>query len=204
MSRRNRIISLLLALGLAGLAAAAGAEVMTLGVYFRGETENAGGESRLIPLSGSFRVLQGGMEKGIVRAGETTVTVDGTDPVTLVVMPETVEAGWDLTETRTTVAMADGGNVTVPILVGRLTENTVARAPETEAPAENTETAEAGEAAESAPGNSAESPEDGEKAAAAVPRGPVSTPELGMSPVSTATTKSRRRGGWSAPRRPGC
>ena len=56
---------------------------MTLGVYFRGLAEREDGTTVQVPLTGSFRVTQGGIEKGILQAGVTTVTVAGSDPVTL-------------------------------------------------------------------------------------------------------------------------
>ena len=109
----NRFAALLLALGLIfGMIAPAGAEVMTLGVYFRGILEKEDGSTVLVPLSGSFRVMQGGLDRGVIQAGESTVTVSGTDPVSVTPMMETIPAGWDLTHAAVTVEMA-GGNVTV-------------------------------------------------------------------------------------------
>ncbi|MBQ9210568.1 MAG: carboxypeptidase regulatory-like domain-containing protein [Clostridia bacterium] len=114
----TRIIPLALALALIfSLMSSAAADVMTVGVYFRGIVEQADGSSGQVPLSGSFRVMQGGMDRGVIQAGESTVTVEGTDPVTLVPMPETIPAGWDLSEAQVMVEMLDGGNVNVPILV---------------------------------------------------------------------------------------
>ena len=124
-------MALLLAAGMMlALMVPAGAEVMTLGVYFRGLVEKEDGTVEQIPLEGSFLVLQGGLEKGIIRAGETVLSLDGSDPVSVMPMPETIDGGWDLTQAGTTVAMADGMNVTVPVLVRKLTENTVAAVPE--------------------------------------------------------------------------
>ena len=107
---------------------------MTVGVYFRGLVEQADGTVQQVPLAGSFRVLQGGMEKGVIEAGETAVAVDGSDPVTVLPMPETIEAGWDLTGAGTTVSMVNGGNVTVPILVEKLEDIIVTPVPETPVP----------------------------------------------------------------------
>ena len=121
MKKGTRLLLIMMAVALCfGHFSPARAEVMTLGIYFRGLVPQEDGTEVQIPLTGSFRVMQGGMEKGTVRAGETTLTVAGSDPVTLVPMAETIPAGWDLTEARVTVAMADGSNVTVPILVHAL------------------------------------------------------------------------------------
>ena len=118
MKGRTRFIALALTIGLMlSLAVPAGAEVATVGIYFRGMTEREDGTPVQVPLTGSFQVLQGGMEKGVIQAGETTLTLYGSDPVTLVPMPETIEAGWNLADARITLNLTDGGNVTVPILV---------------------------------------------------------------------------------------
>ena len=83
----NRFAALLLALGLIfGMIAPASAEVMTLGVYFRGILEKEDGSTVMVPLSGSFRVMQGGLDRGVIQAGESTVTLSGTDPVSVTPM----------------------------------------------------------------------------------------------------------------------
>ena len=195
MKTKNRILIFLLAAGLMlALTAPAGAEVTTLGVYFRGILEQADGTEARVPLDGSFRVTQGGMDRGVIAAGQSTVTVAGTDPVTLVPMPETIEPGWDLTSAWTTVTLT-GGNVTVPVLVRKLDGSrsaAVTAAPETAAPAENAgqETAEpAGETAESpAPETAATEetdPGNAGTAAAATAPVPVVTPEWNATPVPT-------------------
>ena len=156
MKGRTRLISLVTALALLlalSPATPAKADVMTLGVYLRGLLEQEDGTTAQIPLEGSFRVMQGGLDRGVIRAGETTAAVDGTDAVTLLPLPETIPAGWDVTGARTVVSMADGGNVTVPILLPQLKEDTVAETPapvpETEAPgAAETETGTTASAAE--------------------------------------------------------
>lgn len=122
MKGRTRILALALVLVLVlmiGCAAPAGAEVMTLGVYFRGVAEREDGTAVEIPLAGSFRVLQGGMDRGVIQAGETTVTLKGSEPASLVPMPETIEPGWDLSQARVTVNLTRTGNMTVPILAKR-------------------------------------------------------------------------------------
>ena len=62
------------------------AEVTTLGVCFLGIVPREDGTEAQVTLSGSFRVMQGGLDRGVIQAGKTTVTVSGTDPVTLVPM----------------------------------------------------------------------------------------------------------------------
>jgi len=74
------------------MTAAARAEVMTIGVYFRGLVPQEDGSSRQVPLAGSFRVIQGGMDRGVIVAGETVVAVDGSEPVVLTPMAETIPA----------------------------------------------------------------------------------------------------------------
>jgi len=125
----TRLLSFFLALGLlCGLSAPASANVMTLGVWFRGIVEAEDGSTTQIPLEGSFRVTQGGLERGVIQAGVNTVNLEGTDPVTLTPMVETIQAGWDLSGATVTVNMTEAGNVTVPILVRKLTEGSVAAA----------------------------------------------------------------------------
>ena len=46
-------------------------------------------------MEGSFRVLQGGLERGTVQAGADTVTLTEPGPVVLEPIPETFPAGWD-------------------------------------------------------------------------------------------------------------
>ena len=191
MKRWTRLILFALAVCLLFTQAApARAEVMTLGVYFRGLAEKEDGTTEQIPLEGSFRVLQGGMLRGTIQAGVTTVTLDGSDPVTVEPMAETIAPGWDLTGVRVTIPMTDGGNVTVPILVSPLKEGTVAEVPaaqEVPAAETGTETAENGPVevfpVETVPGAAA----DVTAAPTAVPVA-TPTPEWNnQTPVPTAT-----------------
>ena len=167
------------------------ADVMTLGVYFRGIVEREDGTETEVPLSGSFRVLQGGLEKGIIRAGEETLTVDGSDPVTVVPLAESVAGGWDLSDARVTVPMANGGNVTVPIRVRQATGEapvSPAESPEEPAPETEGEPSEEPENPEMEPEKEPEGTENGGKTESAPTALPAetATPALNLTPVPTA------------------
>ena len=71
---------------------AAKAEVMTLGVWLRGLITAEDGAAAQVPVEGSFRVLQGGLERGTVQAGVDTVTLTEPGPVVLEPIPETFPA----------------------------------------------------------------------------------------------------------------
>ena len=181
-------MALLLAAGMMlALMVPAGAEVMTLGVYFRGLVEKEDGTVEQIPLEGSFLVLQGGLEKGIIRAGETVLSLDGSDPVSVMPMPETIDGGWDLTQAGTTVAMADGMNVTVPVLVRKLTENTVAAVPEIPAAPTAVPVSFAQSVSTAAPEETAgqAEPQKNEAGSRTAAAEPTATPEWQMTPVPT-------------------
>ena len=180
----TRFITLLLTVCLAlGLCTTAGAEVMTLGVYFRGLAEREDGTTVQVPLTGSFRVTQGGIEKGILQAGVTTVTLDGSDPVTITPVAETIPAGWDLRNAAVTVNMADGGNVTVPILVPQLKDDYAAAAAETPEPAPETPEAPG----EPTPETAEQSEEGGEDEPETQQPAPAATPEWHQTPVPENT-----------------
>ena len=194
MKGKTRWIALVLILELlCSFAVPAGAEVMTLGVSFRGVTEREDGTEIQVALAGSFRVTQGGMDQGVIQAGVTTVTVSGTDPVTLIPMPETIDPGWDLAGARTTVNMTESGTVTVPILVKPLKEQT---APADNPGAEETQTSSAGMPEENKEAQTADgSPElsDGTAEETEEPAGisvqntePAATPAWSQTAVPTA------------------
>jgi len=183
MKRWTRLCMLALAVVLVlGIVVPARADVMTLGVYLRGLMETENGTTEKVPVSGAFRVLQGGLEAGTIRAGEETLNVSGSGPVTLEPLPETFDAGWDLSDARVTVDMTTG-SVTVPIFLPRLTEETVAAVPVTEAPQEETP---AETAAPEEDDIHVEDLVETATVAAAVSLEPVATPVLAMTPVPTA------------------
>ena len=107
----------------------AAAEPMTLGVWVRGIRTLEDGSTVQASVEGSFRVLQGGLEAGIIQAGGKPVTLTSEGPVVLAPMPETFAAGWDLSSATTTVVWTPG-NVTVPVLLPEVTEESRARLPE--------------------------------------------------------------------------
>ena len=179
MKIKNRLIALLLTAGLAlSLVSGARADVMTLSVSFQGVFEQADGTAAQRALSGSFRVTQGGMDRGTLEAGASSLTVNGTDPVTLIPMAETIEPGWDLSEARVTVPMADGGNVTVPITVRRLAEGSAAaRTQSAETPSEEPAPEASPEEKEKDGTEPAEGTEAPSQAAAGKTPAPTATPE---------------------------
>ena len=188
----NRLIWLLLALTLAaGFVSPASAEVMTLGVWLRGIRTMEDGSTVQVPLEGSFRVRQGGLEIGTIRAGEGAVTLTEGGAVVLEPMTETFSAGWDLSAARTGVDWTPG-NVTVPILLPELTAESAARAAaaaeptpvpeETAAPAAET-AGGAADGAETADGAGESGTESAPKAES---EAPAVTPALNMTPVPTA------------------
>ena len=100
---------------LAGVCPAAQAEVMTLGVYFCGQIPLEDGNTEIIRLEGSFRVIQNGLEIGRIEGNET-ILVTGNEPVTVEPVPESVDPAWNLEGASCEVAMTDG-TVIVPVLV---------------------------------------------------------------------------------------
>ena len=101
MKGRTRWLWILLALALVLSAmASASAEVMTLGVWLRGIRPAEDGTTVQVPLEGSFRVTQGGLEAGIIEAGVNTVALSREQQAVLEPMAETFSAGWDLSEAR--------------------------------------------------------------------------------------------------------
>ena len=119
MTKVKRIIALLLALLLVlGLVPTAGADVVTVGVYFCGKRSTGNGPETTVKLEGRFRVLQNGEDAGVIEAGKTTVTLPDTDRIRLVPLADTIEPGWDLSTAFCEVVPSEGGGtVTVPVIV---------------------------------------------------------------------------------------
>ena len=115
MIKKMLILLMALAALTAGMSAAL-ADAMTLSVYFCGQIPREDGGVDTLPLEGTFRVFQGGVELGEIAVGETLL-VTGTEGVRLEPLPETIEPAWDLTGAVTEVAMTDGTHVTVPVVV---------------------------------------------------------------------------------------
>ena len=79
MRKTGRILAALLILALlCGMIPAAGAEVVTVGVYFSGRRIAEDGSESFVKLEGSFRVIQNGLEVGVIRAGKDTLTLPDT------------------------------------------------------------------------------------------------------------------------------
>ena len=184
MRGRTRLIWLLALLLAACVVLSASAEVMSLGVWLRGIRTLEDGSTVQVPLTGSFRVLQGGMEKGIIQAGENAVTLSTEMNAVLEPMAETFSAGWDLSEARTTVTWT-AGNVTIPILLPELTADTTAETPEA---VEEKNGAEDGEEGKEEEKNEETDIHQAEAAEPAAKAKATPTPELNLTPVPTAMT----------------
>ena len=164
---------------------AAKAEVMTLGVWLRGLITAEDGTTAQVPVEGAFRVLQGGLERGVIQAGADSVTLTEPGPVVLEPIPETFPAGWDLSGARVPVAYTDG-TVTVPVLVPKLEEGAAAQVPAAAAAAAETAAEE-----DKTPADSLPSLETAAPAADALPlvtAAPTQVPEVMFTPVPAEET----------------
>ena len=184
MRGRTRWIGLLLAALLAaGIVMPASAEVMTLGVWLRGIRTAEDGSVTQVPVEGSFRVTQGGLEAGVIQAGENTLALSREQQIVLEPMAETFPAGWDLSQARVTVDWT-AGNVMVPVLL-QAVSMPAEEAGGTEA-AEDLAQADVSEETE-APGESRETElYQAQLETAQTPAPATATPELNMTPVPTA------------------
>lgn len=118
MLKVHRLIALTLVLALVlGIIPTAGADVVTLGVYFCGKRAAANGTEVTVRLEGKFRVLQNGEDAGVIEAGKTTVTLPGTERIRLVPLAESIDPAWDLSTAYCEVKPEAGGLVTVPVIV---------------------------------------------------------------------------------------
>ena len=193
MRRWTRWIWMLLAALLAvGIVLPASAEVMTLGVWLRGIRTAEDGTAVQVPLEGSFRVTQGGLEAGVIQAGVNTVTLNRDQQIVLEPMAETFSPGWDLSEAWVTVDWIEG-NVMVPVLLP---------AKKAEAPAETEGAVTDGSAPETDAEPSASAVEKAEPSPTDIPEEEffqaqvesarssraTPTPELNLTPVPTAET----------------
>ena len=118
MRKANRSIALFLALALlCGMAVTVHAEVATLGIYFCGKRTSDDGSVTVVKLEGRFRVTQNGEDVGIIQAGKETLTLNSTERVRIVPLPESISPEWDLSNAACAVELAAGGTTTVPIVV---------------------------------------------------------------------------------------
>ncbi|MBQ6382754.1 MAG: hypothetical protein IJJ42_04065 [Clostridia bacterium] len=113
----RRLIALAAALLLVCLCCAAMGEVATIGVSFSGMTEQEDGSYAVTSLSGSFRLIRNGETIAVLRAGEDTVTVSGTDRLFLEPVMETMPLGWDLSTAGMEITPPAGTTMFVPVVV---------------------------------------------------------------------------------------
>ena len=167
---------------LCGLAAAARADVATLGIYFCGKRVAEDGTETIVRLDGKFSVTQNGEEIGTIQAGKETITLPGTERIRIAPLPETVSPEWDLTKAYCEVYPEAGGTTTVSVVVDQLQDGTVAPVPTAEPAAvsgQDEEDTDAGYAEDGDTEETGEETGDGEEEAyAAIPSGPVTTPTL--------------------------
>lgn len=130
MMKRLRILCLILCIMfLAGMIPVAAAEMSTLGVYFCGLQERADGTMEPVQLTGRFFVLQNGEELGLIQAGEESVLLTGTAPVTVKPVMSSMPKGWDIPEEGLTVVPNSGSTTTVPFMVYPVAETNPAPVP---------------------------------------------------------------------------
>lgn len=157
MIKTSRCIALLLVLALlCGMITTAGADVVTLGIYFCGRRIAGDGTEKIIRLEGRFRVTQNGAEVGVISAGKETITLYSTERIRIEPLPETISPEWDLSGAARDVIPEAGGTVTVSIVVEPLTAEAAMSTPTPEPAAEEPD--EGGE-----PVNPAEPEEDGQE-----------------------------------------
>ena len=181
MTKASRCIALFLMLALlCGLAAAAHADVVTLGIYFTGRRTTEDGTERIVRLEGRFRVTQNDEEIGVIQAGKTVLTLNGTERIRIEPLPESIAPEWDLSTAFREVTPEAGGTMTVPVTVELLKED--AAAPSTPEPAV-TAAPEGADAPDGQDTEPAEEPGDEpgdeeDDAPVLMPEGPVTTPTL--------------------------
>lgn len=150
MTKTSRCISLLLILVLlCGVLTTVHADVATINIFFCGKKTAEDGTETIIRLDGRFRVVQNGMEAGVIEAGKTTLTLSGTERIRIEPLPETIAPGWDLSTATCEISPEAGGTTTVSVVVEQLkadvsiseTHQTAAPIP-TPVPADNLRTGE--------------------------------------------------------------
>ena len=181
--KASRLAALLLILVLlCGLAAAARADVATLGIYFCGKITGEDGTESIIRLDGKFSVMQNGEEIGTIQAGKETITLPGTERVRIEPLPETISPEWDLTKAFCEVYPEAGGTATVSVIVNLVQEGTAAPAPTAEPAAvsgqDDEDTEEEYTEDEDTEEIIAENDDEEEESYTAVSSGPVNTPLL--------------------------
>ncbi|MBR2660964.1 MAG: hypothetical protein IKE15_06125 [Clostridia bacterium] len=118
MAKTFRCIALILVTALlCGMIQAAGADVVSLGIYFCGRRTAADGSQQIVKLEGRFRVTQNGEEAGIISAGENTLTLGSTERIRIEPIPESIAPEWDLSTVAREVSPEAGGTTTISIVV---------------------------------------------------------------------------------------
>ena len=122
-----------------GMVQTAGADVITLGIYFCGRRTAEDGSQQIVRLDGRFRVTQNGEEIGVIQAGKETLTLTDTARVRIEPMPESISPEWDLSDAVKTVYPEAGGTMTVSITVEQMMQDLSVPTPEPtpEPPAES-------------------------------------------------------------------
>lgn len=118
MMKTNRLIAMILILTLmCGMIVTAGADVVTLGIYFCGKRTAADGSETIVRLEGQFRVTQNGETVGIINAGQDTLTLNGTGRIRIEPLAESILPEWDLSDAAREITPEAGGTMTVSIVV---------------------------------------------------------------------------------------
>lgn len=176
MKKANRMTALLLVLLLiCGMIPTAGADVVTLGISFCGVRSAEDGTMATIRLEGKFRVLHNGEEAGVIEAGKTMLTLDGTERIRIVPLAESISPEWDISTAYCDVQPEAGGTTIVPITVYLLKDGTAAVTP---APAVTSETADPEDPDDSGEPAAETGDEDEDEVPVISQTGPVVTPTL--------------------------
>lgn len=118
MVKTVRCIALILVtVMLCGMIQTAGADVVSLGIYFCGRRTAADGSQQIVKLEGRFRVTQNGEEAGIITAGKDILTLGSTERIRIEPMPESIDPEWDLSTVAREVYPEAGGTTTISIVV---------------------------------------------------------------------------------------
>ena len=118
MIKTRRCLALLLILTfLCGMIPAAGADAVTLGIYFCGRRTAEDGSEMIVKLDGQFRVTQNGIQVGYIEAGKTLLNLSSTDSIRITPMAESISPEWDLSTASCEISPEGGGTITVPIVV---------------------------------------------------------------------------------------
>ena len=190
MTKASRFIVLILVAALlCGLIQTAGADVVSIGIYFCGRRTADDGTQQVVRLEGRFRVTQNGEEAGIIQAGHGILTLGSADRIRIEPIPESIDPEWDLSTAAREVRPEAGGTTTVSIVVEPLKADASiptpvptaepTPVPETPVQEETPETPAEPEEPEYEPEDIPEEiPEDMEDVEPPIASGPVVTPTM--------------------------